>query len=113
MDILKLYAIYVPHITEYIYLEFFRQHEKTASIHLLQWVKPASVKTDIIEYGDLLKNVIFEMRKYKSERNLSQAEEMDVLEIVTDQRFANWFNHSEKDLKACSKAKTIIFTNQG
>jgi len=112
LNILKLYAIYVPHITEYVYFEFFRQHEKAASIHLLQWVKPASLNTDIIEFGDLLKNAVFEMRKYKSERNLSQAEEMDILEISVDQRFATLFQQTEKDIKACTKAKTIVFTNR-
>ncbi|WP_313886478.1 class I tRNA ligase family protein [Bacillus sp. SD088] len=39
LNILKMYAIYIPHITEYIYQQFFKQHEKTASIHLLKWEK--------------------------------------------------------------------------
>ena len=30
LNLLKLYSIYVPHITEYIYQIFFRQHEKKA-----------------------------------------------------------------------------------
>lgn len=32
LGILKLYAVYVPYITEYLYQSFFRQYENTASI---------------------------------------------------------------------------------
>ena len=110
LNILKLYAIYVPHITEHIYQEFFRQHEKQASIHRTHWLKSSAINSDIIEFGDTLKNVISEMRKYKSERNLSMAAELETLEIRTEQRFAEWFKQTEKDIKACSRAAIIIYT---
>ena len=109
LNILKLYAIYVPHITDYIYQEFFRQHEKAASIHLLQWEKPANIDDMLIQFGDELKAAVFEMRKYKSERNLSMRAEMDILEISTEQRFEEWFRKTEKDIKACSNAEKITY----
>jgi len=107
LNILKLYAIYVPHITEYIYQEFFRQHEKICSIHLAYWVKPVCFEDDIIQFGDKLKDVVFEVRKYKSERNLSMRSEMDMLTIRTEERFVEWFKQSEKDILACSRARKI------
>ncbi|MDR2568674.1 MAG: valine--tRNA ligase [Oscillospiraceae bacterium] len=107
LNILKLYAIYVPHITEHIYQEFFHQHEKTVSIHLTQWIKPNCINDEFIQFGESLKNVMFEMRKYKSERNLSMRDEMEVLEIRAEQRFVEWFKQSERDLRACSRAKTL------
>jgi valyl-tRNA synthetase len=107
LNILKLYAIYVPHITEHIYQEFFRQHEKTPSIHLTHWAMPAQVDDGYIQFGENLKAVIFEARKYKSERNLSMRAEMDTLEIRTEQRFAAWFEKTEMDLKSCSRAREI------
>ena len=109
LNILKLYAIYVPHITEYIYQGFFLQHEKAASIHLIKWENPLSIDIDAIVFGEHLKRAVFEMRKYKSERNLSMRAEMDKLEIRTERRFAEWFSQSEKDLKACSRAAGIIY----
>jgi len=112
LNILKLYAIYVPHITEHIYQEFFRQHEKTASIHLTQWIKPNRIDDEFIQFGESLKNVMFEMRKYKSERNLSMRDEMEMLEIRAEQRFIEWFRQSERDLRACSRAKTLGFIPQ-
>jgi len=108
LNILKLYAIYVPHITEYIYQEFFRQHETTASIHLTDWTKPTYIEDSFIKFGEKLKGVMFEMRKYKSERNLSMRDEMDTLEIRAEQRMLELFIQTEADLRACSRAKNLI-----
>ena len=69
LNILKLYAIYVPHITEYIYQEFFRKYEETKSIHKNLWIKDCEVDKDIITFGEILKYTIGEVRKYKSEKN--------------------------------------------
>lgn len=110
LNILKLYAIYVPHITEYIYQEFFKQHEKALSIHLLQWKKPKDINPLLIQFGEILKETISDMRKYKSENNLSMRTEMDVLEIRCEPKFKGWFQRTEKDLKACANAKEIKLT---
>jgi len=107
LNILKLYAPYVPHITEYIYQTFFRQYENAKSIHLTHWGKPSAINTDLIEFGEKLKDIISEMRKYKSENNLSMATEMNEIEIRTEPRFEEWFRHTAKDIQACSRAIEI------
>ncbi len=113
LGILKLYAIYVPHITEHIYQEFFKPHEKSASIHLLKWQRTEALGEngldgEILAFGERVKAVIFDMRKYKSERNLSMRAEMDTIEIHTDQRFLEWFEQTERDIKACANAKEVV-----
>ena len=112
LTILKLYAPYVPHITEHIYQEFYRKHEAETSIHLTQWPKPATINSDIIEFGRQIKEVIFEMRKYKSERKISMATEMEVLEISTPPQYEEWFKLTQKDIQACSKAKAVAIKVQ-
>ncbi|OQA72922.1 MAG: Valine--tRNA ligase [Firmicutes bacterium ADurb.Bin248] len=112
LNILKLYSIYVPHITEHIYQEFFRRREKESSIHLARWAKPACIDDDLVRFGEKLKEVLFEMRKHKTERDLSMGAEMDMLEIRAERRFAGWFEQTEKDIKACSKAKTIRYDSE-
>ncbi|MDR1629487.1 MAG: valine--tRNA ligase [Oscillospiraceae bacterium] len=107
INILKLYAIYVPHITEYIYQEFFKHHEKTLSIHLLQWEKPKDIDQELIQFGEILKETISDVRRYKSENKLSMRAEMDVLEVRCEPRFFDWFKQTEKDLKVCANAKEI------
>jgi len=109
LNILKLYAPYAPHITEYIYQEFFRQHESEDSIHLTHWVKPSAINTTIIDFGKQLKNIVFEMRKFKSERNISMASEMGVLEVRIPRHMAERFQQTEKDILACSKAVEVMY----
>ncbi len=107
LNILKLYAIYIPHITEYIYQEFFKQHIKIKSIHLLKWENPYKTDENLIAFGEQLKSVISDMRKYKTENNLSMRAEMPKIVIQTD--FIDWFKQTEKDIKACSNAKEICY----
>lgn len=109
-SILKLYAIYVPHITEYIYQEFFRSFEQSASIHLLKWEKPKQPDEDILLFGKKLKEIVSNMRKYKSENNLSMKAEIDCLLIKTTAEQFEYFKQSEKDILACSRAKKVIIS---
>lgn len=104
-NILKLYAVYVPFIAEHIYQEFFRAYEKSISIHQLQWEKPQSVNAEILAFGEELKAVLSEMRRYKSENNLSMKSEMDKLTIRTG--FIAYFLKTMPDIRACANAKEV------
>ena len=110
LNILKLYAIYVPHITEYIYQQFFRQHEGTISLHMLRWEQETAVADDIILFGEKLKEVISETWKYKTENALSRVEEVEAVAINTDPKLAELFRLSVADIKACLRAKKVNIT---
>lgn len=107
LNILKLYAIYVPHITEYIYQEFFRKYENSISLHKLQWETEKSVDDEIIIFGEKLKDIITETRKYKSENALSMKTEIKEVVINTDDKYAELFIQTAGDIKACCRAKNI------
>lgn len=107
LNVLKLYAIYVPHITEYIYQDFFRQHEKCISLHKLCWETDLIVDHEIILFGEKLKDVISETRKYKTENALSMKAEVDKVVINTEEKFVGWFQQTVNDIKACCHAKSI------
>ncbi|MBS5872896.1 MAG: hypothetical protein KIC46_02120 [Clostridiales bacterium] len=83
LSILKLYAVYVPHITEYIYQSLFRQYENTVSIHLLRRKRLGTIDANLLAYGTELKQAVCAMRRYKSARNQSMKAEIDFLEIQT------------------------------
>lgn len=122
LNILKLYAIYVPHITEYIYQEFFRQHEKVISLHLLLWegAQPAGAAahqenaqhtdTLLLQFGAEIIRILTETRRFKSENNLSMRDKIDTLTIDAPKNLHPFFRQTEKDLLACSRAKTIKYT---
>ena len=107
LNLLKLYAIYVPHITEYIYQEFFRKYEKAISLHRLRWDIEKSVDNEIILFGEKLKDVISEVRKYKTENAMSRKAEIEKVVITTDERLAELFRQTINDIKACCHAKTV------
>lgn len=107
LNILKLYAIYVPHITEYIYQEFFRRIEDNISLHKSCWENVTFIDNEIIVFGDQLKAVIAETRKYKSENALSMKTEIDEVIIKSDTRFVEMFRQTICDIKACCSANGI------
>lgn len=107
LGVLKMYAIYVPHITDYIYGQFFAKHEGKKSIHLLTWPLNSTDNEKILMFGEEVKRVLFGMRKQKSERNLSMRSEIDVLEVQCDAELIAWFEQTADDLKACANAREV------
>ena len=108
LGILKLYAIYVPHITDHIYDEFFRNYRASSSVHLLRWEDPGNLDAGILAFGEELKTAVAAARKYKTEHSLSQKAEMDRIMITTGPEFADWFRLEFRDLKACTGAREIV-----
>lgn len=108
--ILKLYAIYTPHMTDYIYQQFYRKEGEAVSIHQTLW-KTDKSDGEIAEFGQRLQGVIGEVRKKKAEQQLSMKEEMEELVITCPAYLVKYFQQSEKDIRACTSAKKIIIRN--
>ncbi len=109
-NVLKMYAVYVPHETEYIYLKGFKDFEGTLSIHNTEWVNPDTVDAEILEFGDIVIKAIAEVRKYKSENNLSMKTEVDEAVIIYTPQHTERLKLTEKDFIACTHAKAINYT---
>ncbi len=120
-NVLKLYAVYVPHITEYIYQEFFRQYEECISLHKLCWERQSLVEPgvsddcadcspmhpELLQFGEKLKDIIAGVRKYKTENALSMKAEMPELIIDTGNENREWFEKTLMDIKACCRAVEV------
>ena len=111
LNIMKLYAIYIPHLTEYLYQTFFRQHEKALSLHQLMWEQEAEPAEELINFGERLKAVIAEARKYKSEKGLSLKTEIDEINILAAEEELPLFQQTVNDLKACCQAKAVCIND--
>lgn len=104
LGFLKLYAIFVPHITEHIYLKFFKAYENADSIHLLQWDdKPVEDRN--IQLADEIKAIISQVRKYKTEHGMSMKDEINKLCIKT--KMPDLILKCSDDLKACLHFKDL------
>lgn len=110
LNVLKMYSIYVPHLTEYIYLKGLRDFVGSKSIHLTTWPDVSETDAEILAFGEEVKSAIYDIRKYKSENNLSMRSEVPEFIVQGSKRFERWFSETEKDLVACSHAQKVIFS---
>ena len=108
LGILKLYAIYTPYMTEYIYQEFYSKYEKEASLHQTVW-NTRKEESIYIEFGEHLKEVIADVRKSKTEKQMSMKDPIPELIINCPARFQELYRESEKDIKACTGAEKLVF----
>ncbi|MCL2742125.1 MAG: valine--tRNA ligase, partial [Oscillospiraceae bacterium] len=81
LGILKLYAIYVPHVTEAIYRDFFMAFEGAPSLHVTEWAVGAEADAKVLAFGEKVKEAVYAVRKDKSERNVSIKTGMDTLTV--------------------------------
>lgn len=108
LGILKLYAIYTPYVTEYIYQEIYRKHEKVTSIHQMIW-NTHETQSIYIEFGEHLKELIGEVRRKKTEQQMSIKDELPELIITCPKKFREFYKSTEQDIKACTSANKIVF----
>ena len=108
LELLKLYSIYVPHITEEIYQAYFKEFENSPSIHSMLWNKTHDGKAEnLLSFGENIKQLIAEVRKYKSERNLSLKDVIASITInVPEDQLTN-LQQTIKDIKACTWAESL------
>ena len=108
LGMLKCFAIYIPHVTEEIYQGYYVGKEKEISIHKMI-IEPipedAKFSTDDSEVGDVALKVIYALRKYKSENNLSLKETIKNAVIVLDKDIE--FGDSLDDIKATCSCENI------
>lgn len=110
LGILKLYAIYTPFVTEYIYQCFYRKYEKERSLHLTLW-ETKEERGSHIEFGEHLKNVIAEVRKNKTEKQMSMKDTIPELIITCPKKFRDFYKKTKKDIMACTGAERIVIRN--
>lgn len=95
--LLQNFSIYFPYITEEIYQELYRQEK---SIHI------TTIKTlnynfnDELKYGDMICDIIGNIRGQKSINNLSLKTEVSKLSISAETKLIDAINSSIKDFKA-------------
>ncbi|MCE2687608.1 MAG: class I tRNA ligase family protein [Rickettsiales bacterium] len=110
--ILKLFAPFIPHICEEIYSVVFEEEfinkksiHSRGNIALID--KNIAIETDFIELGDRALEIIFEVRKWKSERNLSMKTNINNLTIFNNQEICQ----IEEDLANVCNALIIDYKN--
>ncbi len=95
--LLQNFSIYFPYITEEIYQELYKQEK---SIHITE-IKPLNYNfNDELKYGDMICDIISNVRGQKSISNLSLKTEVSKLSILGEQKLIDAITLSIKDFKA-------------
>ena len=108
LGILKLYAIYTPYVTDYIYQEFYIKYEKFTSIHQMTW-STNETQSIYIAFGEQVKELISEVRRKKTEQQMSMKDELPELIITCQKVYKEFYKSTEKDIKACTSARKIVY----
>ncbi|MEM3445422.1 MAG: valine--tRNA ligase [Thermoplasmata archaeon] len=82
LGITKMLAPFVPHVTEEVYQNIYREFEKEKSVHISQWPKPPEIDEAAEVAGEFVKDVIAAVRRWKVENLGSPARELKRLVIA-------------------------------
>ncbi|MBW3019632.1 valine--tRNA ligase [Candidatus Woesearchaeota archaeon] len=103
--ILRLYASYIPFITEELYQIYLIGHEKHNSIHNSGWPKAKKIDEHAVTIGDAAVAILAAVRRKKSEAKLSMKAPVKLLRIQTALNLEPILD----DLKATTSAEKIEF----
>jgi len=103
LEILKMYSPFVPHITEYIYQNLYKAFEKDP-ILCVSTFNDLSCDDKYVQFGESMKKVIGDVRKYKTERGLSMKESLKSIKITTSLDNIKLFKDSILDIQSCTHA---------
>ena len=110
-EMLKMFGIYLPHITEEIYQNTFASKVKALSIHNLEFVKmPANEDKELIKNGNEVCDIVSMVRGYKTENKISLKTKLEKIIISTENE--DFVKSCEDDIKAVTSAQIVEY-NKG
>lgn len=118
LAIIKLFAPFLPYITDAIYLECFGGANSSTSIHTSKWPQPADLYAmenipSAVAAGDLLVAVATAVRRFKSEKNLGLGSELDRLQLApVSPAQATLLEQAAADLMSVTRSRQVQITNQ-
>ena len=108
LSIMKLMAPITPFITEELYQHFFKKNEKVKSIHLSRWPSIGMIDEEAEKAGDFFVFVLQQVRKAKSEQNLSLKKPVKRI-LAKGKITLEQFNAIKDDLTATATAEKVEF----
>jgi valyl-tRNA synthetase len=112
---IKLFSPFLPYITEEIYQNIFIRLDDKKSIHISSWPIADELLEDTFaeKVGEILVHIASEVRRYKSENNLSLGSEIKRLEIThADPKINEMMTKADEDLMSITRAKSIIVVDE-
>jgi valyl-tRNA synthetase len=84
LGLIKLLAIFLPHITEEVFHNYYKKHEASPSVHLSRWPEPVFIDAAIEDKGETLKQIISTIREWKSNQGIALNAPLPFVKISSD-----------------------------
>ncbi len=102
---IKMLAPFMPHVTEDVYQEHFKAIDGCRSLHLTAWPEPMFTDDEAEAAGEVLKNVLAEVRAWKGEKKIPLNAELTLMELVGAD--AKFLECAKADIMETTKAKEV------
>jgi valyl-tRNA synthetase len=108
-SVLAMFAPFLPHITEEIYVAGFSATDGSSSVHLAPWPQaPDEWRSDAaLREGRSVLEVTEEVRKWKSERQLGMSAPLKLVRIEAEPAAAEALAGATLDLRSVTRANAI------
>lgn len=110
LGILKLFAPFIPYVTEEIYLHMFASKEGRRSIHVALWpgVDESLIDETAESVGSCLIEIATAVRRYKTEESLPMGSEIQLLEIASEnQAVVRALGAAVSDITSVTRSKEV------
>ncbi|MEM2934974.1 MAG: class I tRNA ligase family protein, partial [Candidatus Thermoplasmatota archaeon] len=105
LGLLKTFSPFLPFITEEIYDKFYKKFDGKESVHISEWPEPILIDEEAETEGEIVKEVISEIREWKSKNGISLNSPLSKVII--------YGNVKENDIiSGTLKIKEIIFEDK-
>lgn len=107
---LKLFAPFIPYVTEEIYQHLFVEHDGAESVHLSRWPMPdVRFEDQAAEaLGETLVTIATAVRRYKSEHSLALGTEVARLQLATDSaKLSDLLRAASPDITSITRAGQV------
>ena len=109
LAIIKLYAPFMPYVTEELYQDHFRDHDGHHSVHISAWPTAHEESTDAEagRAGDLIVQILGGVRKFRSEKQLGMKTPIARVTILCDANTRKLIEAAIPDLQSAANAALI------
>ena len=114
-DVLRLFAPFLPYITEELFQRVFRPFEGGVSIHTAPWPESDASRIDpaVEGQGDLLLIVVDGIRKFKTSLQIHQGRKLTRLAITCPGEVRASLEALGEDLRSAVRAAEVKFAEGG
>ena len=105
-----MFSIYIPHVTEEIYQNTFKDTVHTESINNTQFAKLSVLSDkDLIRKGEEACNVVSQVRGYKTDNKVSLKTELTTLKVTSP--YDEFLTLCADDIKDATNAHEVVISH--